>query len=120
MKYIDIMHVFYTYLYIFHYICEISLLVNYLSTRDCEWLISRGLYSSLVAISRGHRRITRRGAKSNCLSKLRFPVPLLLIQTSLMAQTGKNLPAVQDTWVQPRGWEDPLEKAMDTDSSILV
>ena len=38
----------------------------------------------------------------------------------LVDQRVKNLPAVQDTWVQPRGWEDPLEKAMDTDSSILV
>ena len=28
MKYIDIMHVFYRYLYIFYYICEISLLIN--------------------------------------------------------------------------------------------
>ena len=107
MKYIDIMHVFYTYLYIFYYICEISLLVNYLSTRDCEWLISRGLYSSLVAISRGHRRITRRGAKSNCLSKLRFPVPLLLIQTSLMAQTGKNLPAAQNSPSQASAISEP-------------
>ena len=54
------------------------------------------------------------------MSKLRFPVPLLLIQTSLMAQTAQNLPAMQDTWVRPWGWEDPLEKAMDTDFSILV
>ena len=27
-----------------------------------------------------------------------------------MAQLVKNLPAVQDTWVQFLGWEDPLEK----------
>ena len=31
----------------------------------------------------------------------------------------KNLPAVQDTWVQSLGWEDPLEEGMATHSSIL-
>ena len=32
----------------------------------------------------------------------------------------KNLPAVQDTWVQFLGQEDPLEKGMATHSSILA
>ena len=27
-----------------------------------------------------------------------------------MAQLVKNLPAMQETWVQSQGWEDPLEK----------
>ena len=40
--------------------------------------------------------------------------------SSLEAQTVKNLPAMQDTWVQPLGWEDPLEKEMATLSSILA
>ena len=31
-----------------------------------------------------------------------------------MAQTVKNLPAMWETWVQPLGWEDPLEKGMAT------
>ena len=31
----------------------------------------------------------------------------------------KNLPAVLETWVQTLGQEDPLEKAMATQSSIL-
>ena len=31
---------------------------------------------------------------------------------SLVAQTAKNLPAVQETWVQSLGWKDPLEKGM--------
>jgi len=30
----------------------------------------------------------------------------------------KNLPAMQDTRVQSVGWEDPLEKQMETHSSI--
>ena len=37
-----------------------------------------------------------------------------------MAQTVKNLPAVQETQVQSLGWEDPLEKEMATRSSILA
>ena len=36
----------------------------------------------------------------------------------LIAQTVKNLPAMQETQVQSLGWEDPLEKKMATHSSI--
>ena len=32
----------------------------------------------------------------------------------------KNLPAMQEIWVQSLGWEDPLEKKMATHSSILA
>ena len=39
---------------------------------------------------------------------------------SLVAQTVKNLCAMQETWVQSLGWEDPLEKGMVTHSSILA
>ena len=39
---------------------------------------------------------------------------------SLVAQTIKHLPEVQETWVQSPGWEDPLEKEMATHSSILA
>ena len=38
---------------------------------------------------------------------------------SLMAQIVKNLPALQKIQVQSLGQEDPLEKGMATDSSIL-
>ena len=41
-------------------------------------------------------------------------------QASLVAQTVKNLPAMQETWVQSLGREDPLEKEMATHSSILA
>ena len=37
-----------------------------------------------------------------------------------MVQTAKNLPAVQESWVQSLGQEDPLEKGMDTHTSILA
>ena len=36
-----------------------------------------------------------------------------------MAQMVKHLPAMQETWVQSLGQEDPLEKEMATHSSIL-
>ena len=38
----------------------------------------------------------------------------------LLAQTVKNPPAMQETWVQSLGWEDPLEEGMTTHSTILV
>ena len=38
---------------------------------------------------------------------------------SLVAQTVKNLPAVQEAWVQSLGQENPLEKEIATHSSIL-
>ena len=39
---------------------------------------------------------------------------------SLVAQLVKNPPAMRETWVQPLGWEDPLEKGTATNSSILA
>ena len=37
-----------------------------------------------------------------------------------MVQTVKNLPAMQENWVQPLGWEDPLEKGLAMHSSLLA
>ena len=39
---------------------------------------------------------------------------------SLVAQLVKNLPAMQETWVQFLSWEDSLEKGMAIHSSILA
>ena len=39
---------------------------------------------------------------------------------SPVAQSVKNLPAVQETRIRSLGWEDPLEKEMATHSSILA
>ena len=41
-------------------------------------------------------------------------------RASLVAQLVKNPPAMQKTWVQSLGWEDPLEKGMAPHSSILA
>ena len=45
--------------------------------------------------------------------------PLQYSWASLVAQTVKNPPARQETWVGSLGWEDPLE-SMATHSSILT
>ena len=42
------------------------------------------------------------------------------LSASLVVQSLKNLPAVQETWVQSLDQEDPLEKEMATHSSILA
>ena len=39
---------------------------------------------------------------------------------SLVAQTVNSLPAMQETWVQFLGWEDPMEREMATHSSTLA
>ena len=41
-------------------------------------------------------------------------------KASLVAQTVKRLPTMQETRVQSLGWEDLLEKEMATHSSILA
>ena len=44
----------------------------------------------------------------------------MIIRFLAVAQTVKNLPAIWETWVQYLGREDPLEKGMATQSSILA
>ena len=41
------------------------------------------------------------------------------MQASLVVQTIKNLPAMQETWVRSLGGEDCLQKGMATHPSIL-
>ena len=41
-------------------------------------------------------------------------------RASLMAQLVKNVPAMWETRVRSRGWEDSLEKGTATHSSILA
>ena len=46
--------------------------------------------------------------------------PLQYSWASLVVQLVKNLPATRETWAQPLGWEDPLEKRKAIHSSILA
>ena len=41
-------------------------------------------------------------------------------RASLVVQTGKNLSALQETWVRSLGQEDPLEKEMAACTSFLA
>ena len=43
-----------------------------------------------------------------------------ILNSSLIAQVVKNLPAMQETWLQFLDQEDPLEKGMATHFSILA
>ena len=54
-----------------------------------------------------------------CFS-LSIQLTALCIWASLVTQQVKNLPAMQETWVQLLGWDDPLEKGKATHSSILA
>ena len=49
-----------------------------------------------------------------------FDKLIFAFAASPVAQTVKNLPAMQDTWVRFLSWEDPLEKGMAPHSSILA
>ena len=53
------------------------------------------------------------------LKKKKKVVPLQSGRASLVAQLVKNLPAVQEAWVQSLGWEDSLDKEMATHSVFL-
>ena len=50
-------------------------------------------------------------ARHDCVTKLNCTE---VYKVSLVAQTVKNLPAMQETWVLSLGWEDPLEQGMAT------
>ena len=41
-------------------------------------------------------------------------------EASLVAQTVKSLPAMQETWVRSLSWEDPLEEGMATHTGIFA
>ena len=52
--------------------------------------------------------------------RIKTTSPVSPYWASLVAQSVKNLPAMQETQVWSLGWEDPLEKGMTTHSSILA
>ena len=55
-----------------------------------------------------------------CLFLLLWFVFSVFVFLILISQTIKNLPAMQETWIQYLGQEDPLENEMATHSSILA
>ena len=57
---------------------------------------------------------------NNIASERWYGHNFLILWASLVAQTVKRLPAMQETQVWSLGWEDPLEKEMATHSSTLA
>ena len=55
-----------------------------------------------------------------CSEFLFYWVWVIFQVASLVAQSVKNLPAVQEIWVRSLGQEGPLEKGMAAHSSILA
>ena len=54
------------------------------------------------------------------LTELISFICISVIWASLVAQTVKKLPAMQETWVQSFSWEDPLGKGTATHASVLA
>ena len=65
------------------------------------------------------KRFTGRILFSALMQVFLFYVVISIV-SSLVAQRLKHLPAMWETWVRSLGREDPLEKEMATNSSILA
>ena len=79
------------------------------------------LVSSLYPLQHTHLNVSCRTVE--LISILFFPLlyPRVKNRTNIyVAQTVKNLPAAQETWVQSLVWENPLEKGMAIHSIILA
>ena len=83
------------------------------ATNNCKLAVGKGFksHTTLECVS-----LPIPGDLSNRLGL----VTSLHFWSSLVAQMVKSLPAMQETWVQSLGREDPLEKDMATHSSILA
>ena len=77
------------------------------------WHWELGAVSDPQGAESGHWKIKTYGTQQFTLRPVQF-------WASLVAQTVKSLPAVQETPVQSLGQEDPLEKGTATHSSILA
>ena len=55
-----------------------------------------------------------------CFKIIKKFAPVDDVTKGKIAQLVNHLPAMQETWVQYLGWEDPLEKEMATHSSIFA
>ena len=73
-----------------------------------------------MTVCHAQKRQNRYGRGSLCLWGDGSRMGRMVLWASLVAQTVKNPPAVQGTWVQYSGGEGPLEKGMATHSRILA
>ena len=104
---------------------------------SCVWLFTAPQYSPMVCQAPLSMEFPGKNTGVGCHFLLQgiFPTQgsnlnLLYNYSSIskpkkfdvIAQPEKNLPSMQETWVQVQslGWEDPLEEEMATHSSILA
>ena len=66
------------------------------------------------------KKIKKKFFLGNARCSLSLMLHTLVCRASLVAQSVKNLPVIQETQVRFLGWEDPLEKEMATHSNILA
>ena len=92
--------------------------------RNGIWLglLLWGWVSRWGMIGEGIRRLSSLEEKVRANKKLQknSDSSTTMVRLSLVAQMTKNLPAMQETWVQFLGLEDPLEKGMAIHCRILA
>ena len=89
--------------------------------KQIGWVVNKGwLLQYRQSLPRGWCGVRGFILKSKDLIKLIYAhgYKVKSERASLVAQLVKNPPAIQDTWVRSRGWEDPVEKEKATHSSI--
>ena len=92
--------------------------------RSCDLRLDRRM-SGLPSSSAGKESACNAGDPDSIPGSGRSPekgigYPLQYSWASLVAQTVKNPPAKQETWVRSLDWKDPMEEGMATHSSILA
>ena len=58
--------------------------------------------------------------KTIALTRWNFVGKVMFLLFNMLSRLVKNLSAMQETWVQSLGWDDPLENEMAAHSSILA
>ena len=58
--------------------------------------------------------------KTIALTRWTFVGKVMFLLFNMLSRLVKNLSAMQETWVQSLGWDDPLENEMAAHSSILA
>ena len=100
-------------------LCSLSEAPKFHHWRESHWSLSLWLI-----LETAHKTAFAKILNKHLLEKyiwmllLTFWILLTSFRDSLVAQMVKNLPAMQETWGQSLGQEDPLEKGLATHSSI--
>ena len=68
----------------------------------------------------GLKILKSQSLKAKFLLRHNAMMPVYHSQTSLIVQWVKNLPEMQETWVQSLGWDNPLEMEMAAHSRIFT